>query len=307
MRPEAWLAREVAPGVTLRDLAWALYRTGAYRPPTTEIEMTTLRKIQIRTAESLGKGLSRIVPRMPYSHGNRKIGDIWSFDLPPVLTCPYATFCGRSGPQGLYKGKGYVCYDLNTARYSRQHLLREYLNYIHIVKEGYEWLSGWTKFVVHNRGARIIRLHVGGDIFSAWYWDFIKRLAGEFPTTTFYLYTRSFPIIAASPERPKNLVILMSLDAANFSYLYKYGEYFDNITYLLAGEGAEAQIPLIRKAAEWAEKRGKRLVVFLEHSRRKNLINKMGTLKKYICPNEVGMELTCEKCRICFTKSSNHL
>lgn len=77
VRPEAWLAREVAPGITLRDLAWGLYRSGAYRPPATESEMITLRKIQIRTAESLGKGLSRIVPKMSYSLGNN-IGGIWS-------------------------------------------------------------------------------------------------------------------------------------------------------------------------------------------------------------------------------------
>ncbi|MEM4650478.1 MAG: hypothetical protein QW086_01490 [Pyrobaculum sp.] len=66
--------------------------------------------LQRRTAESVASGLSRIVPKMPYSHGNRKTGNIWSFDLPPILTCPYATFCGRPqrGNQPR-QGAGEIC------------------------------------------------------------------------------------------------------------------------------------------------------------------------------------------------------
>jgi len=89
------LWREVAPGITLRDLAWRLYWEGAYAPPRSEAPFKMLVGLQRRIAESVARGLSRIVPRMPYSQGNRKTGNIWSFDLPPILTCPYATFCGR--------------------------------------------------------------------------------------------------------------------------------------------------------------------------------------------------------------------
>jgi len=69
------------------------------------------------------------------------------------------------------------------------------------VRQGYQWLAGWTKFVVELRGAKIVRFHVGGDVFADWYWQYIKRLTAEHPRVAFYLYTRSFPIVAASPDQ----------------------------------------------------------------------------------------------------------
>ena len=94
------LLREVAPGITLRYLAWRLYWEGAYAPPRSETKFKMLVGLQRRIAESIARGLSRIVPRMPYSQGNRKTGNIWSFDLPPILTCPYATFAGDRNAGG---------------------------------------------------------------------------------------------------------------------------------------------------------------------------------------------------------------
>ena len=297
------LNKEIAPGVTLRELAWRLVRANAYRPPLNEADFMHLRKLQIAVAEEVARGLSRIIPRMPFAAGNRKVGRIWTFDLLPIVTCPFATFCGKPGPQGLYRGPGQVCYDLNTARYSRQHLLREYLNYIHLMRMGYEWLRGWTRFIVEFGGGSIVRLHVGGDIFTQWYWEYIKRLAEEFPHVIFYLYTRSFPIVASSPDRPRNLVVLMSLDAANYHMLEKYGDYFDHVTYLLAGDIMTPQLAIIERIARWAEARGKKLIVFLEHNKRRRLLTAARRLSNYICPQEAGLDITCEKCRICFTRN----
>jgi len=292
------LLREVAPGVTLRNLAWRLYQVGAYTPPRSEWEFRTLVALQRRAAESLGAGLSRIVPKMPYSPGNRKIGNVWSFDLPPVLTCPHATFCGRRSFAGF---RGPVCYDVNIARYSLAHLLREYINYIHVVKTGYEWLRGWTRFVVEQRGVKTIRLHVGGDIFARWYWEYIKRLAQDFPQTIFYLYTRSFPIVASAPERLRNLKILMSLDATNLASLYRYGEYFDHITYLVVDHNLEIQLRHVAEVTEWAARRGKRFIIFLEHRMRGKLYRMLGPYRRYVCPQEAGEDTTCDKCKLCFT------
>jgi len=289
------LLREVAPGITLRDLAWRLYWEGAYAPPRSETQFKMLVGLQRRIAESVARGLSRIVPRMPYSQGNRKTGNIWSFDLPPILTCPYATFCGR--PQ---RG-GPICYDVNTARYSLQHLLREYINYIHLLRQGYQWLADWTKFVVELRGAKTIRFHVGGDVFADWYWQYIKRLAAEYPQVVFYLYTRSFPIVAASPDRPRNLKVLMSLDAANYAALRTYGQYFDHITYLAAGPDIDDQLSKLAETLQWAQQHGKRLIIFLQHTRRRQLLQKLKAYEKYICPQEAGKNITCDKCRLCFT------
>ncbi|ACB39932.1 GP88 family protein [Pyrobaculum neutrophilum] len=281
-------------GRTLRELAWELYRGGAYRPPRSELELAQLVQIQRRISGGVP------VPKMPYVPGNRKVGRIWTFDLPPVLTCPYATFCGRPGSAGLYRGRGLVCYDINIARYNPLHLLREYINFIHVVREGYSWLRDWTRFVVDYRGARIIRFHVGGDVFSDWYWGYLKKLASDFLHVTFYLYTRSFPIVAASPERPPNLVVLMSLDGANYKAYEKYGAYFDHITYLAAGEDARGQIPAIEALAKWAAQNGKRLIIFLEHRRLPQLRQALEKYSQYICPNELGVNTTCEKCRRCF-------
>jgi len=110
------------------------------------------------------------------------------------------------------------------------------------VRQGYRWLADWTKFVVELHGAKTIRFHVGGDVFADWYWQYIKRLVAEYPQVVFYLYTRSFPIVAASPDRPKNLKVLMSLDASNHAALRTYGQYFDHITYLAAGPDVDAQL-----------------------------------------------------------------
>jgi len=32
--------------------------------------------------------------------------------------------------------------------------LREYINYIHLVRQGYQWLADWTKFVVELSSAK---------------------------------------------------------------------------------------------------------------------------------------------------------
>jgi hypothetical protein len=64
------LLREVAPGITLRDLAWRLYREGTYAPPRSEAQFKMLVGLQRRIAESIARGLSKIIPKMPYSQGN---------------------------------------------------------------------------------------------------------------------------------------------------------------------------------------------------------------------------------------------
>jgi hypothetical protein len=43
------LLREVAPSITLRDLAWRLYREGAYAPPRSEAQFKMLVGLQRRT------------------------------------------------------------------------------------------------------------------------------------------------------------------------------------------------------------------------------------------------------------------
>lgn len=297
-----WLNRSLPGGLSLRQFAEILWNNDIFTPPRDSVDYRGLLRMRRELSEKLGVDVT-LIPKMPFARGNSKVGSIWSFDLPPVLTCPFATFCGKKGAAGLYKGPGLVCYDIGVGRRSIAHLVREYLNFLYLARRGCTWLEGWMAFVVRYKKLELLRYHVGGDIFTDWYWECIKRIAYRFRSVTFYLYTRSFPIIAKSPERPSNLVVLMSLDGANYSQLEKYGEYFDHITYLVAGSEVSHQIDVIKSVKDWALQRGKRLVIFIENTRRKKLLTQLNPLKEFICPQERGESVTCLECKICFTKN----
>ena len=141
-----------------------------------------------------------IVPNV--SKGNDKLGNIPSFSLPSIQTCPYSTsICRR------------LCYAAK--------LERIYPN----VKKAYSHnlaASSDPLFVQNMIKAigksKVFRIHVSGDFYSVDYiqaWDVI---ISECPNTMFYAYTRSWqgmdllPALESLKEN-KNLVILASVDA----------------------------------------------------------------------------------------------
>jgi len=56
----------------------------------------------------------------------------------------------------------------------------------------------------------------------------------------------------------------------------------------------------VAEAAEWTERRGKSLIVFLEHRKREKLHHMLGPYKRYTCPQEAEEDTTCDKCKLCF-------
>ena len=290
----------------MKNLALALYEADAYEVPKTPREFRRNLERQKMVAKELAcpnwHTLYRLIPRMPFSRGNTKIGNIWSFDLPPILTCPFATFCGKPS-----ENRSVICYDYDIGRFRKTHLLRELINLEYLVKEKDEWLIGWVDYAEKYMGMRILRMHVGGDIFAKWYWDLIRKLAQAKPGLLIYLYTRSVPIIISDPDRPQNLVVNISLDSANYHKYVDSIKYFDNVTFLIIRDRIDEQVRYVQDLAKRARDLGKNVIAFIEHRSRHKIVqylkSKYPEVFNLICPSERGIEIACDRCRLCLIRN----
>ena len=131
------------------------------------------------------------------TRGNHKLGtyQIWGFSLPSGTnsTCPGMTpTCGNhcyAVAMARYRPAAANAYRRNLASARRRDFVRRVRAFL----------------LLHD--VRVVRVHVGGDFFSARYADRWLRIMRRSPRTRFYFYTRSWrvPAIKAVIDRMSTL------------------------------------------------------------------------------------------------------
>lgn len=205
------------------------------------------------------------------SFGNSKLGEMHTFSLPAVHTCP-----GRSSSceSACYARKG-------TVRFAQ----RSYVS---------RWkASKQARFVpdmveeIRSRGVSLVRLHVSGDFYSAKYAAKWLAIVQACPETRFFVYTRSWRVAEIRPTlrrlaRERNIRVWFSCDSET---------------------GLPSSIPRRVRIAYMAvtdedHPNGTPDLVFRV---------KRKTVKKFsegrlVCPSENGVtKTTCKKCAVCWS------
>ncbi len=129
--------------------------------------------------------------------GNHKLGHrlIWGFGLPSGTpdTCPGMTAACRSD-----------CYAVAVERYRPAAAARYRANLI--LSRGRDFVRRVRAFLIAH-GVRVVRVHTGGDFYSARYARKWLRIMRRSPRVRFFFYTRSWrvPAIKAVIDRMAGL------------------------------------------------------------------------------------------------------
>lgn len=114
--------------------------------------------------------------------GNTKLGDgvIWTWSLPAIATCHWATSaCTRE------------CYGLR-GHYRRQSTrLSLYENLNQLMNQPLGWAER-VLFEIDHHKVECVRIHVVGDFFADWYILLWETICEQRPDVRFYWYTRSW-------------------------------------------------------------------------------------------------------------------
>lgn len=220
--------------------------------------------------------------------GNSKLGDIWTFNLEAIATCP-----GRSE---LCES---ICY---ADRYSKQ-----YTACVSLYQSNFKYATSkeFVKLVaeqLHNmrKLPKAIRIHASGDFFSSKYIRDWISLIHLFPDVRFYAYTRSWTV----KRMHKAIRDLADLD--NMTLWMSTDKTMDSIPKLfkdlkvayLSESYAEEKTKTFQRQAAKSDLIFRRL--------RKNLMfnASYGNKKAIVCPKETGRDtpvaFKCATCEICF-------
>lgn len=112
--------------------------------------------------------------------GNIKVGKVWTFSLPSVLTCPGASAWCRAH-----------CYAKRIERL-RPHCLRAYMKNMVLSMEPERFVEHVLEALPNNAGH--VRVHVGGDFYSKEYVESWIEVCKARPHTKFWSYTRSWNV-----------------------------------------------------------------------------------------------------------------
>jgi hypothetical protein len=113
------------------------------------------------------------------SPGNRKMGNIPSVSLPPIITCPDNAPCAK------------LCYARKMFEgYSRHAVGKTWTNNLLVYKDDPIQYFDEIKWFLQKNPPRYFRYHVGGDIPDDKYFTGMVDLAEEFPHTFFLAFTR---------------------------------------------------------------------------------------------------------------------
>lgn len=131
--------------------------------------------------------------------GNKKVGDVFTFSLPSLVTCPGASpWCLKH------------CYAYRYEKL-RPACLRAYDRNLALAQDTEKFVE--TMIGVLPRILPCMRIHVSGDFFNVEYINAWIRISSAFPQTIFWTYTRSWTV----PELLDPLNRLQSLP--NFQLL----------------------------------------------------------------------------------------
>lgn len=133
------------------------------------------------------------------SYGNRKMGNIPSVSLPPIITCKNCATCAKK------------CYAAKLARIYPS--VREaYNRNLEILKTDRD--SYFAQVAQVAKMNRFFRFHVSGDIVDVDYLDRMCKLARDCKHTEFLAFTKNYEDVngyLANHKKPRNLHLIFSL------------------------------------------------------------------------------------------------
>lgn len=138
---------------------------------------------------------------LAFSYGNSKIGHVLNVSLPAIHTCAHCAQCKH------------YCYDVRDCRYTNA-LNARARNYVVMRKDIVRYFSEiWAK-MSRRRKNFYFRFHVGGEIPSYTYFDYMVQTAEKFPRWVIWAYTKEYAIvnewIAINGELPSNFHVMFS-------------------------------------------------------------------------------------------------
>ena len=202
------------------------------------------------------------------STSNTKLGNIPSFSLPSLVSCPGATetcfnACYAAKLERIYKNveKAYT------------HNLEQIESTTFVA----EFKSELNALLSKKNAPKVFRWHVSGDIPDIDYLHNMKNIMIDFPDTTFYAYTRNW----ALPEWEEHLKDIRTL--SNFTLIASIDD-----SHIAAGVLPDNTY---------------RVAYFGSHT-----IQQVSTLLNknvVMCPNQITDTL-CDKCKFCFNPKLNN-
>lgn len=137
--------------------------------------------------------------KVSISKGNRKMGEIPSVSLPPVITCKHCETCARK----CYAAKLARIYKTTREAWQRNYkILCEDRNAYFLQVEAAAMISGYFRF------------HVSGDIVDIDYLNRMCKTARKCKNTRFLAFTKNYEDVNAyfkNHKKPRNLQIIFSL------------------------------------------------------------------------------------------------
>lgn len=133
------------------------------------------------------------------SSGNCKMGRVFSFSLPAVVTCAKGVPCGKD------------CYACKF-RESAKRCYRENLDAVKSLPTNV--VINTISDYIHAKGVRLFRWNVSGDfasegVFTPIYWRIACEVAKRCPGTLFLAFTKVFACF--EQERPANFNLVASV------------------------------------------------------------------------------------------------
>ena len=130
---------------------------------------------------------------------NKKMGNIPSVSLPPVITCKNCESCAKK------------CYAMKLCRIYPS-VKKSYDNNLAILKEDRD--SYFAQIAMTATFNRFFRYHVSGDIIDSDYLDRMCKTARKCKNTVFLAFTKNYEDVNAyfdGHKKPRNLQIIFSL------------------------------------------------------------------------------------------------
>jgi ferredoxin len=137
--------------------------------------------------------------KVSISNGNRKMGQIPSVSLPPIITCKNCATCAKK----CYAAKLARIYPTVRDSYNRNlEILNEDRN------------AYFMQVKAAAMMARYFRFHVSGDIIDIDYLDRMVKLTRECKNTEFLVFTKNYEDVNEyfeTHKKPRNLHLIFSL------------------------------------------------------------------------------------------------
>ena len=215
------------------------------------------------------------------TRGNTKLGNIATWSIPPISTCPGSSELCRA-----------LCY-ATRRRYTGAYVKDAHARNLRACKR-----AGWVKRMIgelQRKRTNLVRVHAAGDFFSVKYIKDWMKISSALPHITFYVYTRSWSVLHLLPHicelaKLPNWKVWLSYDRDMPLPPRVKGT---RICYLAIDD--EDQCP---HKVDLIFRNSDKVPIWYTPMKRSGKYNTL------VCPHEQGIErqtnITCETCRICY-------